>query len=69
MNQLKLFGQAILIGLVTMGLGAGIIRLMRPDQPIKPLLLSLFLLGFVLFYGLELVGGHKKFCNFYNKIQ
>lgn len=64
----KLFLQGLLIGAVTMVLGAGIIKLMHKEQPVKPLLFSLFLLGFVLFFGIEILGGHRQFCKTYNSI-
>lgn len=67
-KNIQLFIQAILIGAVTTILGSIIIKVFKPEQEIRPLLLSLFILGFILFYGIELVGGHKKFCSFYNKM-
>lgn len=66
-NSLKIFLQAVAIGLATMAIGSATIRIAKPSQEIKPLLLSLFITGFVLFMAIEIFGIHKSFCKSYLK--
>lgn len=61
MNFIKTIGIALGIGLLTMLLGALIMKISGKAE-IKPQLITFFILGFILYLLLEFTGAHKSFC-------
>lgn len=60
---MKTIALALLIGLLTMALGALILKVQGKE--IKPQLLTFFILGAALYLILEITGAHKVFCKSY----
>ena len=66
-STIKLILQGLATGVVAMAVGAIAIKAIKPSQPIKPMLIPLFVTGLVLFGIIEVTGLHKKFCIDYLK--
>lgn len=64
MNLIKTIGIALGIGLLTMLLGALIMKI-SGKQEIKPQLITFFILGTFLYLLLEFTGAHRSFCASY----